>query len=200
MASVSSPSICRTALRCLLQRFLQCHALATASLFSRCVPLRRREFEAYMVINRYFAEALLKIIEDGDVIWIHDYHLIPLGSLLREAKVNARDRILSAHPLSEHRGAAAAADLRRAGAGLVPVRSGGISNSEKTWRVSVPRCRPCFPTARIANSRYDLNGRNIGIGVFPIGVDVDEIARQARRLVPTMSRSRAWCRGCSAAS
>src|ERR1700722_17613563 len=38
------------------------------------------EFDAYMSINRYFADALLKIIEEGDVIWIHDYHLMPLGS------------------------------------------------------------------------------------------------------------------------
>ncbi|ANM28405.1 hypothetical protein ABI59_00325 [Acidobacteria bacterium Mor1] len=41
--------------------------------------------EAYFRVNRKFAEAILDVAEDGDRIWIHDYHLFPLAGMLRES-------------------------------------------------------------------------------------------------------------------
>ena len=79
------------------------------------------EFEAYMAINKYFADALVKQIREGDVIWVHDYQLIPLGSLLRQAGVKGSHRLLPAHSLSEYRDVAPASHLCRAGARHVPV-------------------------------------------------------------------------------
>jgi trehalose 6-phosphate synthase len=43
--------------------------------------------EAYETVNRTFAAKLLPLLEPRDTIWVHDYHLIPLGRLLREAGV-----------------------------------------------------------------------------------------------------------------
>jgi len=40
--------------------------------------------EGYRRVNRRFAEALIPQLRAGDQIWIHDYHLIPLGQELRE--------------------------------------------------------------------------------------------------------------------
>ena len=40
-----------------------------------------------MTVNRHFADALVKFVEEGDAVWIHDYQLIPLGALLRERGV-----------------------------------------------------------------------------------------------------------------
>ncbi len=40
----------------------------------------------YFAVNRKFAEAILEVAEDGDLVWIHDYHLFPwLPQLLRGA-------------------------------------------------------------------------------------------------------------------
>lgn len=41
-------------------------------------------FENYMAVNRIFYRALSSQIRAGDVIWIHDYHLLPLAAMLRE--------------------------------------------------------------------------------------------------------------------
>ncbi|QHS56009.1 bifunctional alpha,alpha-trehalose-phosphate synthase (UDP-forming)/trehalose-phosphatase [Mucilaginibacter sp. 14171R-50] len=41
-------------------------------------------FEAYMDVNRSFAEMLSTQIRIGDVVWIHDYHLLPLAGMLRK--------------------------------------------------------------------------------------------------------------------
>jgi trehalose 6-phosphate synthase len=43
--------------------------------------------EAYERVNRRFAEALAPLLRPGDVIWVHDYHLIPLGRELRRLGV-----------------------------------------------------------------------------------------------------------------
>ena len=37
----------------------------------------------YRRVNESFADALATLLKPGDVIWVHDYHLIPLGAELR---------------------------------------------------------------------------------------------------------------------
>ena len=43
----------------------------------------RETGKGYERVNERFAEAVSPLIEDDDVVWIHDYHLIPLGERLR---------------------------------------------------------------------------------------------------------------------
>ena len=40
----------------------------------------REDFEAYMAVNEQFADALAPLLRPGDLVWVHDYHLIPLGA------------------------------------------------------------------------------------------------------------------------
>jgi trehalose 6-phosphate synthase len=47
------------------------------------VEFRRREWEGYCRVNRLFAERLMPLLEPDDIVWVHDYHLIPLGEELR---------------------------------------------------------------------------------------------------------------------
>jgi trehalose 6-phosphate synthase/phosphatase len=42
------------------------------------------EFETYMQVNSLFAEAVARQIKPDDVVWIHDYHLLPLAGMLRK--------------------------------------------------------------------------------------------------------------------
>jgi trehalose 6-phosphate synthase len=46
--------------------------------------------EGYDRVNKRFAETLLPLIEPDDVIWVHDYHLIPLARELRRMGVTNR--------------------------------------------------------------------------------------------------------------
>jgi trehalose 6-phosphate synthase len=46
--------------------------------------------EGYARVNRRFADTLLPLIEPDDLIWVHDYHLIPLASELRARGVTNR--------------------------------------------------------------------------------------------------------------
>jgi trehalose 6-phosphate synthase len=42
---------------------------------------------AYENVNRLFAQKLLPLLLPHDLVWVHDYHLIPLGNRLRELGV-----------------------------------------------------------------------------------------------------------------
>jgi trehalose 6-phosphate synthase len=43
-----------------------------------------RDFEGgYLRVNRRFADTIAPLVEEGDLVWVHDYHLIPLGRELR---------------------------------------------------------------------------------------------------------------------
>lgn len=44
---------------------------------------RRDELDAYYAVNDMFAAALAPLLRADDVVWIHDYHLIPLGAALQ---------------------------------------------------------------------------------------------------------------------
>jgi trehalose 6-phosphate synthase len=47
------------------------------------VEYTRRDLAGYLRVNRMFARALAPMLQPQDLVWVHDYHLIPLGRELR---------------------------------------------------------------------------------------------------------------------
>ena len=41
-------------------------------------------FRSYVEVNRAFADAVLSVAEAGDVVWVHDYHLMLLPEMIRQ--------------------------------------------------------------------------------------------------------------------
>jgi trehalose 6-phosphate synthase/phosphatase len=58
--------------------------------FPTRVAFNQEGWEAYVAANRVFLDAVLAHTSDDDLIWIHDYHLMLLPQLLREARPTAR--------------------------------------------------------------------------------------------------------------
>lgn len=54
-----------------------CHSFPTR------INLEEEDFSAYKRVNEKFARNLIPYLQEGDLIWIQDYHLIPLGKYLR---------------------------------------------------------------------------------------------------------------------
>jgi trehalose 6-phosphate synthase len=51
---------------------------------------RREDYLGYRAVNRRFAAALAAVLQPDDLVWVHDYHLIPLGEELRRLSVRNR--------------------------------------------------------------------------------------------------------------
>lgn len=47
------------------------------------VDYSRQDFAGYLRVNRKFARSLVPMLVPQDLVWVHDYHLIPLGRELR---------------------------------------------------------------------------------------------------------------------
>jgi len=147
------------------------------------VDYDRRKREGYWKVNTLFADTLAPLLRDDDTVWIHDYHLIPLASLLRERGVGCRIGFFLHVPvpsadlmqaLPEHRalfqtlyaydllGFQTRRDVDRFQSYVRLFGGGGLVDSE--W-IQAP------------------DGRRVRTSAFPIGIDTEHIARQARSAV-----------------
>jgi len=54
--------------------------------FTEHVTYSEISWKAYVKVNKLFATKILEFIEDGDTLWIHDYHLLLLPQMIREEK------------------------------------------------------------------------------------------------------------------
>ncbi len=57
---------------------------------SDLIDYSRKNMEGYFRVNRYFAERFLPLIQHDDLLWVHDYHLIPMAGELRKLGVKNR--------------------------------------------------------------------------------------------------------------
>ena len=48
----------------------------------------REQWAAYGRVNEMFAERLVPALRPDDVLWVHDYHMMPLGAALRRLRVD----------------------------------------------------------------------------------------------------------------
>src|SRR6202030_2985562 len=51
---------------------------------SSLVQFSRRDLSGYLRVNRKFARTLAPMLLPQDLVWVHDYHLIPLAEELRK--------------------------------------------------------------------------------------------------------------------
>ena len=141
------------------------------------VPLFVRDIDEYRAVNERFADAVCAQAGEDDLIWIHDYHLLLLPKILRERLPRARIGFFLHIPfpsseifrLLPHR-----EDLLRGmlGANLIGFHTYGYARH--------------FADALLGNlgiepelDRVDVEGRNVSIGVFPMGIDVATFERLA---------------------
>lgn len=54
------------------------------------VQFQREAWDGYCHVNQLLAERLQPLIEPDDILWIHDYHLLPFAAELRKRGVNNR--------------------------------------------------------------------------------------------------------------
>lgn len=138
-----------------------------------------REFDAYMAINRVFAEAVQSQAAPGDAIWIHDYQLMPLAALLRAQGVQSRLGFFLHIPypnIALLRVLPVYAELVR---DLCQYDLLGFQTAEDLEGFQSAVNSVFRDEAVIGAEHIELAGRRIRTGVFPIGVDVEAINTQA---------------------
>ncbi len=144
----------------------------------------RTDLSGYIRVNRNFAEHVSKIIEDDDIIWVHDYHMMPLARYLRERGHKNRigfflhipmppPELLQALPRhGEIIGALAQYDL---------LGFQTESDRDNFGRYLESRGGQATPDGKA----YDIGGRRVRVGAFPVAIETESFARRARHATRT---------------
>jgi trehalose 6-phosphate synthase len=133
----------------------------------------RRDLSSYRRVNAHFAAQLHDLLRPDDIIWVHDYHLIPLAKMLRDRGHENRigfflhvpcppPDILTALPNHEW---------------LIPQLSAydlvGFQTENDAANFARYLENECRLHKRNGNT-FQTAGRTMRIGVFPIGIETAE--------------------------
>jgi trehalose 6-phosphate synthase len=137
------------------------------------------DYRGYRRVNEFIARRLLPILEPDDLIWVHDYHLIPLATELRRAGVESPIGFFLHVPFPSY-------DVIRA----LPNSADIFRNLSSYDVVGVQTHRDllsfhdCLQQSAIGGrvldgGRVEAFGRRFFAGSFPIGIDVDQCQQLA---------------------
>jgi trehalose 6-phosphate synthase len=137
------------------------------------------DYDAYLEANRFLAGRLRALLEPGDLLWMHDFHLIPMARLLREEGVSGPMGFFLHTPFPHYevlRALPVHSDLLR-DLCAYDVLGFQTSNDLNSFRDSIQYVWGSDSVSEVGHVTVD--GRRVRAGVFPIGVDVEAIERES---------------------
>ncbi len=143
----------------------------------------REDLAGYLAVNDAFAAALLPLLQPGDLVWVHDYHLIPLGAALRKAGFAGRIGFFLHIPFvppSVLEALPPASTLLRA---LCAYDVVGFQT--RTHLQDFLDCARRFSGFAVEGQEVATEGRRVRAIADPIGIDAAGFARVAARAAGT---------------
>jgi trehalose 6-phosphate synthase len=134
--------------------------------------------EIYFQVNARFAEALMPLVTPDDIIWINDYHLIPLAEELRGRGCEARIGFFLHTPFPSPEIFAAIPGQKRLGNALMV---NDVVGFQTTWdRDNFRRyVAASLDGEPLQGDRVTAQGATTLASVFPVGIDVQHFKQLA---------------------
>lgn len=133
--------------------------------------------EGYARVNQRFADAVAPLIEPDDLVWIHDYHLIPLARELRARGLNNRIGFFLHTPWPPARLLATLPQHEELVRCLMTYDLIGFHTED--WLDSFRSYILGHAGGSEAGEVFHAYGQSVRAGVFPIGIDADEFIAAA---------------------
>ena len=137
------------------------------------------DFDAYRRVNAQFAHKLAALLKPDDVIWVHDYHLIPLASELRSAGISNPIGFFLHVPFPSYEAFRAIPGHEYLLRCLCAYDVVGFHTSSDLAAFETCIREPIVGAQFRGNNLVEVDGGSFVADVFPIGVDVDGIAAMA---------------------
>jgi trehalose 6-phosphate synthase len=140
------------------------------------------DLTGYMRVNDHFAEQLHRVLRSDDIIWVHDYHLLPLAKALRERGHENRIGFFLHVPFPPPELITALPKHERLILSLCHYDLLGFqtdSDADNFARYLKDECRMPARDRRT----FVAGRRTVRLGTFPVGVETAEFERLARRTV-----------------
>jgi len=142
------------------------------------VQIERHELNGYFRVNHAFAASLAPLLRPEDVIWIHDYHFIPLAAELRKLGCKNRIGFFLHIPWPPPDVASALPAYGRLLNGFGAYDLVGFHTPQ-----DVENFQRCLIRENIGSpvspGEHQIGSHRIRIGAFPVGIDTDAFAKMA---------------------
>jgi len=136
----------------------------------------RAEFEAYVAVNEEFARRLVPLLKPNDIVWVHDFHLIPLGAHLRRAELPQPLGFFLHTPLPSFEVLRVLPVYRELLAQLCAYDIVGFQTERDLGAFRDAVSQRDFGAHVETDGSITYGDRNLRAGVFPIGIDVASCA------------------------
>jgi trehalose 6-phosphate synthase len=139
------------------------------------IEYKRADFQAYLRVNTMFARKLMPLLEPDDVIWVHDYHLIPLASELRKAGIQQPIGFFLHVPFPDFDVLQVLPDRNYILRALCAYDVVGFHTDRDLLSFRAAVSEPEIGAVVMDDGRIRVGGGWMHAGVFPIGIDVDTL-------------------------
>ncbi|MCI0466805.1 MAG: trehalose-6-phosphate synthase [Beijerinckiaceae bacterium] len=161
------------------------HGFANRALWPVChyrldlASLSQSNADAYFRVNAQFAAQLQKMLRREDLIWVHDYHLIPVASFLRKLGCTNRIGFFLHIPWPGPEVASALPAYKE-----LLFAFGAYDVAGFQTEADVANFCACIASAgagrRFGRHYCEIGGRKLRISTFPVGIDTGAFAKEAR--------------------
>jgi trehalose 6-phosphate synthase len=139
----------------------------------------RRDLTGYLRVNDHFARELHKVLAPDDVVWVHDYHLMPLAKALRDLGHKNRIGFFLHIPCPPPEMLTALPHHERLIPSLCEYDLVGFQTGDDAFNFSRYLTRECGLHSHDFN--FAVGERTMRVDVFPVGIETADFARMARR-------------------
>ena len=144
----------------------------------------RRDLSGYLRVNEHFAAELDKVLEPDDIVWVHDYHLIPLAKALHARGRDNRIGLFLHIPLPPPEILTAMPNHETLIPSLGEYDLVGFQTDGDAANFARYLAKELGTPAHIS-LRLGTGNRAMRIGTFPVGIATRSFTRLARRAVKT---------------
>jgi trehalose 6-phosphate synthase len=142
----------------------------------------RRDLSGYLRVNEHFAAELEKFLRPDDIIWVHDYHLIPLAKALRARGHGNKIGFFLHIPLPPPDILTALPNHERLIPALCHYDLVGFQTDNDAANFARYLTNECRLPSRDQRT-FMAADRMVRIDTFPVGIETAEFSRLARRAV-----------------
>jgi trehalose 6-phosphate synthase len=139
----------------------------------------RRDLSGYLRVNDNFARHLDKVLGPDDLVWVHDYHLVPLAKALRERGHQNRIGFFLHIPCPPPEMLTALPHHERLIPSLCDYDLIGFQTGDDAFNFSRYLTRECGLHSHDFN--FVVADRTVRIGAFPVGIETAAFADLARK-------------------
>jgi trehalose 6-phosphate synthase/phosphatase len=141
-------------------------------------PLHPQGWDVYEAINTRFADAVAAVWRPGDIVWIHDYHLLRLPALVRERIPDATIGFFLHIPFPNPEIFFALPNREHLVEGLLGADVIGFHTRRYRGHFTAA-LRRLRGLEMDADAHVGYRGRRIALGVFPMGIDAAGFAERS---------------------